>query len=537
MRTGSIITRVLFAVLLSSAAFAVALAYNATTQQRLIAELVRLNDGWVPIMRELDAIQGDVQTFARVASNPEPVVLQPALRASLSLFPVPDRVVERCDALEAQLVEMLSEPLGESERAFASNVRLVVVEIADAVAEAGDEAALLLRDLEGEPPTLEPRRSDVVERLSAVDKRVGDLRSLVERRIDDAVSGVAASERESVARIGAASAAAVLLAMLVALIIRRSLQPIRELTALARRIERGDYRPAEVAGGNDEIGQLAREFAGMADAIRERDGRLRNQNIALEEAYGALLDAQRAQVRAERLAAIGEVSSRITHELRNPLSSLGLNVEMLADELPEGGSADEARALLAAIEGELQRLTKLTDRYLGMAKGDGRAREPVDLGVLLRAVATQVEAECAHEGVSLVFEAERDLTVIADPDQLRQVALNLLRNALAAVREQDDAATIALLATRGAGGDVELRVEDDGPGVATDLDGDIFEPFVSGHADGTGLGLSISRRIVVDHGGSITAERSARFGGACFVASFEAASERLGASWSGPEDA
>ena len=107
----------------------------------------------------------------------------------------------------------------------------------------------------------------------------------------------------------------------------------------------------------------------MADAIRERDGRLRNQNIALEEAYGALLDAQRAQVRAERLAAIGEVSSRITHELRNPLSSLGLNVEMLADELPEGGSAEEARALLAAIEGELQRLTSSPTATWG---GEGR---------------------------------------------------------------------------------------------------------------------------------------------------------------------
>lgn len=526
MRSGSVITRVIFAVLLSSAAFALALVYNATTQQRLIAELARLNDGWVPVMRQLDAIHGDVRTFARVTSNQEPVVLRPALRASLALFPIPDRVVEACGALEAQLVDILAQPLSEDERAFASNVRLVVSEIADDVSAAGDEAALLLRDLEGDPPMLEPRRSEVIGQLSAVDKRITDLSALVEGRIDEAVDGVSVAERENTVRVGVASAAAVLLALLVVGIIRRSLQPIRELTEQARRIERGDYRAPSVEAGNDEIGQLAREFAGMAESIRDRDARLRSQNVALEDAYGALVDAQRAQVRAERLAAIGEVSSRITHELRNPLSSIGLNVEMLAEELRDGeGSRDEAVAMLGAIEGELQRLTKLTERYLGMAKGDGRARERVELGSLLGAVASQVRAECEREGVELVFEADEGLALIADPDQLRQVALNLLRNALAAVRDAAESATVALLALRTVEGEVEMRVEDDGPGIDEALRPQIFEPFVSGRDEGTGLGLSISRRIVEDHGGRIAARASDRFGGACFAATFDAAGD------------
>jgi signal transduction histidine kinase len=523
MRFRSIITRVVAAVVLLVAVFTAVLAYNASSQRQLIAELAAINDGWVPVLRELDGVQTDLRAFARVLSNGDAVVLRPSLRASLTLFPIPERIEQRCASLDATLATIGTGPRAEDGAAFVVNVRRTVAEVRQAVAGSADDAARLLLDIQSEPPIVEPRRSDVLATITETEQRVDDLNRLVERRVDVAVASVREVERRGVQRVALASTLALVLGFAVVALILRALRPIRALTREAARLKEGDYRPPAMVAGDDELGVLTREFTHMAEAIRDRDTRLRRQNDELEHAYRQLVVAQRAQVQAERLAAIGEISSQITHELRNPLSSIGLNVEMLGDELRsmQGIPLDDAADMLQAIERELQRLTDLTERYLDMASGDGRTRQRCDLGSIAHDVVTQLRPECEREGVQLSLHATT-AHCMADADQMRQVLINLVQNALAAVRERVDAAQIEVQVSRSET-EVHLAVEDDGPGIDDAVADALFEPFTTTRPEGTGLGLAICRRIVEDHGGTIQAGRSDRLRGARFAIRLSAA--------------
>ncbi|MFT4705590.1 MAG: two-component system NtrC family sensor kinase [Bradymonadia bacterium] len=516
MRSGSVITRVLAAVVILSAVFAVVLVYNASSQRRLVAELARVNAGWVPVVRQIDAAQNDLRAMARVISNGDPVVLRPALRASLTLAPLPERIAQRVQTLGLSL-QALSEPgVSEQESRLLATLQHAVTQLTAETQAQSDAAAALLLALDGEDGTMEPLRESLVVQVAATEERIGALGELVEARVAEMVSRVRVEEQRSLNRMIGASVVALLMAILVAVSIRRVLHPIVALTAEAERLKRGDYRAPDIAAGNDEIGVLAREFTHMAQAIADRDARLRRSRDELETAYEKLVHAQRAQVQAERLAAIGEISSRITHELRNPLSSIGLNIEMLSDELKSANlGGTEIDEMLSVIDTELARLTQLTDRYLGMARGDGRARSAVQLESVVHDVVSQMRPLLHRDGVTL----ETSLTpaeVLADPNQLRQVLINLVQNAAQAVRLRGDAGHVHVTVTT-TDGEVTVLVEDDGPGVPSELRDSIFEPFTSTREEGTGLGLSICRRIVVDHGGKLQLARSTQFGGAQFA--------------------
>lgn len=530
MRSRSIITRVLAAVVALASAFTVVLVYNASQQRRLVAELAAINDGWVPVLRQLDAVQVDLRSFARVVSNGDAIVLRPSLRASLTLFPLPDRIDQRCESLNATLRTIGVGPLPDDDERFVDNVRRTVEQVRGEVAADADAAAELLLEISTEPPVVEPARSELLASITSTEERIDDLSRLVERRVDEAVAGVREREQRSLQRVALASSLALALALGIGWSIRRALQPIRALTRETERLTRGDYRPPNVEAGNDEVGALAREFTHMVAAVRDRDARLRRQNDALEDAYQQLVIAQRAQVQAERLAAIGEISSQITHELRNPLSSIGLNVEMLAEELPP--EAADARDMLTAVERELTRLTALTERYLSMARGDGRARVPCDLFEIAHDVTRQLRPGFERDGTDLLLAGE-SAVVHADADQMRQVLINILQNALAAVRD-DVSAHCVHVRVQAEHERVIVWIDDDGPGVPQAQRARLFEPFTSGRADGTGLGLAICRRIVTDHGGTIGVQRSPELGGARFTLTFAAIEEPNDAATNGP---
>lgn len=512
----SIITRVVAAVLTVITAFSVALVYNAGAQRQVVAELARINQGYVPLARQLDDLAGELRSFSRALTSRDPAALRQSLRASMALFPISERVEAHLDTLRLHLEGMLADELGNEERAFVSNVSSVIEVLSVECAEIGVLVDELLLGLDEAPPRLEPTYGELGSRLIALEKRVDDLGGLVDDRTDDAVTRIRASERDILVRVVGVSALAALFALAAVFVIGRSLHPIRQLTAMATRLKEGDYRAEPVAAGNDEIGVLASEFAGMAEAIRERDAALRSQKAELETAYRALVEAQRAQVQAERLAAVGELSARVTHELRNPLSSIGLNAEMLAEELASRGEElGDAQEMLRAIEREVARLTELTERYLSMARSDDPRREPVDLGDLARDVVAQRAAEHARAGLEVQVDAPNAVVASVDEPQIRQVLINLLRNAAQAMAERSGDRRI-LVAVREDGGLAVLRVEDSGPGVDPDRAEAVFEAFVTGRPDGTGLGLSISRQIARRHGGELSVGPAPRLGGAAF---------------------
>lgn len=516
----SIITRVVAAVLIVITAFSAALAYNAVSQRRLVADLTRINQGYVPIARLLDDLSEELRSFARVLSSRDPQTLRQSIRASQALFPIQDRADAQLEALHDHLDALLERELPAREHAFVTNLMGATELLSVEAREVGVLVDALLFALDETPPRLEPAYGNLSARVIAFERRVDSFANVVANRTDSAVERMDAAEREILMRVVAASVVATLFALVMVVVIGRSLAPIRTLTAMAARFKEGDYRAEAVNAGRDEIGLLATEFTGMAEAIQARDALLRQQRDALEEAYEKLIEAQRAQVQAERLAAVGELAARVTHELRNPLSSISMNAEMLSEEL-EAAGADfaEAHDMLHAIEREIARLTDLTERYLSLARSEEPRRASVDVAQLVRDVVAQRAAEHDRRHVEVRVDAPETLIATVDEPQVRQLLINLLRNALDALDARDEDGAPREIAVRLAdeGDTFTLAVEDSGPGVPDDLADSIFEPFVTTRTSGTGLGLAISRQIARRHGGDLTVAPAALTRGAAFV--------------------
>jgi len=213
--------------------------------------------------------------------------------------------------------------------------------------------------------------------------------------------------------------------------------------------------------------------------------------------------------RSERLADLGAVAAGLAHELRNPLASMMGSVELLRQS---AGMAGDDLRLTGIVLREAGRLDELVTQFLAFARPAEPRRLPTDLA----AVASETLAVFAHDPTAASVELHSRLQpapALADPDQLRQVLWNLLRNAAQAVASPGAGGRGVRVATRvEPGGAAVLSVEDDGPGIApADLER-LFLPFFSTKRHGTGLGLATVHRIVDAHGGTVGAESEAGAG-------------------------
>ena len=203
-------------------------------------------------------------------------------------------------------------------------------------------------------------------------------------------------------------------------------------------------------------------------------------------------------IQTERLAAIGRMAAHVTHEVRNPLSSIGLNVDMLGDEVQ--GAGPESERLLESIHQELERLESITEEYLRLARLPEPSLTPEDPTHLIHDLAEFVRREMDASGVELRLDIAAHLPDVAmDEPQLRQALLNLLRNA----REAMPSGGVAKLeATRYDDG-VRIQVHDEGAGIGEEEREHVFDLFYTTKERGTGLGLPLTQQIVVAHGGRI----------------------------------
>ncbi len=204
--------------------------------------------------------------------------------------------------------------------------------------------------------------------------------------------------------------------------------------------------------------------------------------------------------RSKRLADLGELAAGLAHELRNPLASISGCVELLRGA--QGLSEEDGRVLGIVLR-EAGRLDALLTRVLEFSRPSPPARRSADLAVLVGETLDMFAADPAATGLSL----ERSLApapAVLDPDQLRQVVLNLLSNAAQALRDSGKGARIAVGCAPDAGGGAVLTVEDDGPGIAAGDAARVFTPFFTTKPKGTGLGLAVVQRIVDAHGGSVS---------------------------------
>jgi signal transduction histidine kinase len=252
-------------------------------------------------------------------------------------------------------------------------------------------------------------------------------------------------------------------------------------------------------GGVDELEAVLHRMAGQIGSVIER-----------------LQRSQREVLRAEQLAAVGQMAAGIAHELRNPLMSMKILVQSAAAQSSAVslGSRD-----LAVLEEEIIRLERLTRTFLDFARPPQLDVRPFEIQTLLHDTVALISGRADYQAVRIVCDLpSTPILIEADCGQIRQVVLNLLLNALEAMPSNGHV-LVCLETTRKtdtAPRAIVLRVIDSGPGLPAELGQEIFTPFVSTKETGIGLGLSICKRIVEAHCGEISASNRPE-GGAIFA--------------------
>lgn len=236
--------------------------------------------------------------------------------------------------------------------------------------------------------------------------------------------------------------------------------------------------------------------AGLAVENAEVYAQLGDKLQELEEAYRKLRQAQDDQVRSERLAVIGEMSARMAHEIRNPLSTIG----GFARAIARGTRPDRVEVNARVIVEEVERLERLLADTLNFSRPTPLDLKPTDLNDLAETVFGLLKGALAESRVTFEKRPEPDLpSVVIDAGQIKQVLLNLIQNALQAM----PGGGALKVSTRRRNGAVEVVVQDTGVGISPEDIHHIFSPFFTTKTSGTGLGLAISRKIISDHAGDI----------------------------------
>jgi two-component system NtrC family sensor kinase len=208
-------------------------------------------------------------------------------------------------------------------------------------------------------------------------------------------------------------------------------------------------------------------------------------------------------VQAAKLAAVGEMAAGIAHELNNPLTSVTGFAELVMDDLPQDA---ESRADLELVLREARRARDVVRRLLDFARQSESTRARASLNDVVRDVVALTRHLIHTNGVELKLNITEDLPwVLMDENQIKQVLLNLVHNALQAMPDGGEMEITTLPAPRLARDGVVVTVRDTGVGIPIEDQARIFEPFYTTKGDqgGTGLGLSVTYGIVTDHGGQI----------------------------------
>ncbi|MEO6785278.1 MAG: ATP-binding protein [Chthoniobacteraceae bacterium] len=232
------------------------------------------------------------------------------------------------------------------------------------------------------------------------------------------------------------------------------------------------------------------------------------RTAALRAEIGARRRSEIAKIQAERLAVVGTMAAEVAHEIRNPLGSIALNLDLIHREITtlaetSRHNPEEGGVLVNEMRAEVHRIQHVLEEYLQFARLPKPLREPVRLNELLGQKLAFLDGEFAKAHVTLRTRFDPALAIVsADPEQLWQATLNLIRNALDATPGGGE----ITVSTSREGGDVLLRVADTGEGMTEEQFRQIFFPFFSTKPSGTGLGLAVVQQIIIDHGGHVECE-------------------------------
>ncbi|MFN2376226.1 MAG: ATP-binding protein [Candidatus Binatia bacterium] len=272
----------------------------------------------------------------------------------------------------------------------------------------------------------------------------------------------------------------------------RLARPIKDLTEVAARIARsGNLEDVPAPRSHDEVGELARAFQSMVRAVA----------VANDE-----------MVRTSKLAFLGEMAAGMAHEIRTPLGIIRSSAQLIERRM-EKTDDKEAAEWAMFIREESDRLARSVTELLEFVKPATPKKSDVDLAGLARRSAALLAAEATTRGLSIqVADSGAPVVIPCDADQIHQVCLNLVMNALQA----SSAGSVVEVVVEIRGDSAALVVRDRGGGIPEGIAEHLFEPFTSQRDGGIGLGLAIVRRIVRAHGGEVSASNRPG-GGAEFV--------------------
>lgn len=487
----SLTTRIFLGYAVVLVTFGAVSIFSVLTLRQNQLEMRLVSDGYLELSQTVAAIEtfqtNQSKDTARLHDEQNVETRKALIRLARLYFPGLMDVRLRAGKETAQRV---LEFAPDAERPFVADVARKFDELTTRFAEYEAEAERVFSMLESPNPDWVAANAGL-ERLQAMENQLAStirlMHGSLEARIHERVRQTQERERRTGVAIILLPVVAIGVGLFATGFAGRSLRPVRTLLEAVSRVRRGDYEAKIGVEGDNEIALLSREFESMAKSLKEREAQL---------------------LRAERLAAVGRVSAQVAHEIRNPLSSIGLNVEMLTDQLaatqfktPE--DEKEARDLIASVTREVDRLTEITEDYLRLARLPAPVKRPEDLGRLVEEVLGFSHEELERAGLKVTLEiAPEPLPISADEGQLRQVFLNLVRNA----REAMASGGNLVVRTRAAGPFAEVEFTDTGSGMTGEVKEKLFEPFFTTKQGGTGLGLSLSRQIVEAHGGRIDVE-------------------------------
>jgi two-component system, NtrC family, sensor histidine kinase HydH len=257
-------------------------------------------------------------------------------------------------------------------------------------------------------------------------------------------------------------------------------------------------------------------------SYRERRQRIKAQTavLQLQTVYRELENSVEHVKRAARMSALGHLSAGLAHEIRNPLSS----IEGAANIVEKEPHNESRRAeFLSIIQAECRRLDRLITSFLDFARPRSPELRPSDIPELLHSVVGLVSQTTGRANVSIREEYSPGLPLCScDPEQIRQVVLNLLLNAVQAMPD-GGMITVGARLDRGV---MIIRVRDQGPGISAENADSIYDPFFTTKSAGTGLGLAVSYQIAKQHGGELTLEQNGP-SGVCFALTIDCHTQNL----------
>jgi len=290
-------------------------------------------------------------------------------------------------------------------------------------------------------------------------------------------------------------------AVLFVVLVGRATRSLEELTGAAEAVGRGDLSPMLPSAGPDEVGTLSTAFGDMTARIRSM---LREIEVS------------------RQLAVLGEFAAQLSHEVRNPLTSLKLDLQGLQRQIRSGVIPESAEAPVRSSLREVNRLDTVVRGVLELARQNGVARRPICLDEVLDYSLGALNAQLEQRNVVVERRASGATTgLVGDPELLSGMFMNLLLNAAEAQPAGGRVGVWSVKRHADDGADwVDVVIADDGPGVAADKRDAVFRPFYTSRHDGTGLGLALALRTARDHGGHIACDSAADgFRGAAFTVS------------------